>query len=366
VNGAILASFVPRLPELRDRIEVSTFVFGVFLTAAAVFGLVGSALASPLIERFGTRKALLGGGVLLVASLPILGFATQAVVFVIGLAMFQVFDVIVDVSMNLQGSWLNARRHAPIMNRLHGLWSLGTVIGGLLASRIAAAGVSLQVHLVAVAGVLLLALVFVGNGLLTEDENATDTDDEGARIRTTGSRTVLIALALAGGFAIAVEMASNDWAAFRMTDDFSTSSGFAALAFVAFTAGMTIGRFGGDSMQQRLGDDRLAAWAVGIATVGLATAALTPNRWIVLVGYAIGGIGVSTFFPRLYDQAAQMPGRSGAGLAALTAGSRVGLLAVPLVIGALANSSLSVGTASAIIVIPSALAFGLLSLRPVQ
>ena len=45
------------------------------------------------------------------------------------------FDVLVDVSMNMQASWLSARRHTPVMNRLHGLWSLGTVVGGRTGGR---------------------------------------------------------------------------------------------------------------------------------------------------------------------------------------------------------------------------------------
>jgi hypothetical protein len=75
----------------------------------------------------------------------------------------------------------------------------------------------------------------------------------------------------------------------------------------------------------------------------------------------LAGIGVSTFFPKLYDDAAQLPGKRGVGLAALTAGSRISGLVVPAVIGALASTSLSVGAATGIIVIPSALAFAVLT-----
>ena len=71
-------------------------------------------------------------------------------------------DGIVDVAMNLQGSWLSARRHAPVMNRLHGLWSLGAMAGGVVAAQAAALGVSLEVHLVTVAVLLATAVVFVG------------------------------------------------------------------------------------------------------------------------------------------------------------------------------------------------------------
>ena len=48
------------------------------------------------------------------------------------------FDIFIDVAMNVQGSALSARRHAPVMNRLHGLWSLGSVAGGVTTVVLAA------------------------------------------------------------------------------------------------------------------------------------------------------------------------------------------------------------------------------------
>lgn len=360
VNGVLFASFIPRLPEIRDRIDVSTGVLGVLMTTALVIGLAGSLISGQLLNRFGTRLTLMGGAALLVLILPLIGFATTPLMFVLALGLMAALDVVVDVSMNLQGSWLSARRHAPIMNRLHGLWSLGTVVGGLAAARLTASGVSLQTHLVGVSLVLSVAVVFVGRGLLRADEHV-----EEQAISPNGKavtdRLPLILLALGGAFAISVELVSNDWAAFRLADDFGASAGFAGLGFVAFTSGMTIGRFSGDALQLRLGHERLGSGSVIAATLGLAGAALIPNEYAVLASYVLAGIGVSTFFPKLYDDAAQLPGKRGAGLAALTAGSRVSGLLVPAVIGGLASTSLSVGTATGIIVIPSALAFAALT-----
>lgn len=358
VNGAIFASFIPRLPEIRDRLGVSVGVLGLLLTIGGVFGLAGSAVVAKLIDRHGTRTVMVGAAACLIACLPVLGFATSPIVFVIGLGLMAALDVIVDVAMNLQGSWLSARRHAPIMNRLHGLWSLGTVVGGLATVQLTAVGVSLQVHLIAVAIVLALALLFVGRGLLRVDEHREEAPTP-ALERGVGraKRLPLVLLALAGAFAIAVEIVSSDWAAFRLSDDFFTSAGFAGLGYVAFTSGMTLGRFGGDWVLQRIGPGRLNQWAVVAAAIGLAGSSLLPNRWLVLGAYLLAGVGISTFFPRLYDEAAQSPGKRGAGLGALTAGSRVSGLAVPALVGTMAGTSLSVGSATAIVVIPSVLAF---------
>jgi hypothetical protein len=74
--------------------------------------------------------------------LPIIGAARSPAVWLAGMFAYMFVDVLVDISMNLQGSWISARRHTPVMNRLHGVWSLGTFAGGLGAVAANAAGLS--------------------------------------------------------------------------------------------------------------------------------------------------------------------------------------------------------------------------------
>lgn len=371
VNGMLFASFVPRLPEIRDRIDIENDTLGRLLAIGALAGLLGSVLVGWLIERLGTRRLLMSAGMLLCASLSIIAVATVPAVLVIGLAAMSIFDVLVDSAMNLQGSWISGRRTAPVMNRLHGLWSLGTVVGGVGASQLAGIGVSLQVHLFVVAGLLLVAVVFVSAGLLRDDEHVdesaagapTSGTPGGGRVRTAWLRGPLMLFAILSAASIAMEMTSSDWAAFRLSDDFGASAGIAGLAYVAFTAGMTIGRFTGDAMTVKLGAQRVADGGIALSIVGLAMASFASTEWLVMVGYLLAGLGIATQFPKLYDDAAKHPGRAGAGLGALTAGSRVALLLTPIVVGTLASSRLSVGEATAVVTLTGAVAFLLLSRR---
>ncbi len=398
VNGAVFASFVPRLPEIRDRIDITLGTLGALLAVAGVVGLAGSASVGALISTFGSRRVMIWAAVGLTVSLAVVGLANTLPVLLIGLIGLATLDVLVDSAMNLQGSWISGRRTVPVMNRLHGLWSLGTVVGGLVASQVAGAGVSLQTHLLFVAVLMFAVVVFVGRGLLRRDEHATgvadpgsgsvpDTSDHagpigeprvGSRVdpgvgpssgadiadrRPNAGRFPLFLLAIAGGCSIAMEQTSSDWAAFRLTDDFAATAGVAGLAYVAFTVGMTTGRFGGDWAVARFGEQRVFRTAIVVTLVALAIASLAPNRWIVLAAYVVAGLGIATQFPKLYDDAARHPGRSGAGLGALTGGSKIALLATPVIVGSLAATSLSVGSATAIVTLPAAIGFVLISRR---
>src|SRR5205085_11363890 len=113
VNGAMSASFIARAPQIRDRIGVGLDEFGLLLTITAVFGLLGSLLAGRLVHAASTKRVLQAGAVAMVLSLTAIGAARSPGVWLIGMLIYVFADVLVDISMNLQGSWIGVRRHAP-------------------------------------------------------------------------------------------------------------------------------------------------------------------------------------------------------------------------------------------------------------
>jgi fucose permease len=365
-NGATYATIIPRLPEIRDQVGISIGTLGLVLTVASVASLIGSVFAGRVTARIGSRRVMIYGATLSIAFLPIIGFATSAVVLAIALFGLLFFDIFIDVAMNVQGSALSARRHTPVMNRLHGLWSLGTVAGGVLTVVLLRAGVSTEVQLTFVALALIASLLFVAPGLLHRDE-APELDEQAAAIegRTHLGRLDIAAMLLAvgGATAMAIEITNGDWSSFRLVDDLGASPGVAGLAFLAFTGGMTIGRLSGDWVQVRVGPVRLIRISTVVMAVGAVFAMLVPSVPVAIVGFLIGGLGTSVLFPQLYDRAARAPGPPGSGFAFMLVGQRGAGVVTPLIVGALANSSaFGVGQAMAIVVLPSILAMFLTTL----
>ncbi|WP_370327851.1 MFS transporter [Euzebya sp.] len=357
VNGAMTASFMARAPQFRDRIDVDVTQFGVLLTLAAVSGLVGSLLAGRVIHATSTRRVLRVGAVVMVASLVVIGAARSPAVWLIGMSTYMFVDVLVDISMNMQGSWISARRHTPVMNRLHGVWSLGTFAGGLGAVAANAADLTVAVHMAVVAGVMAVALVFVARNLLAVDEDAHADAPPPATTPAPTSAVARLApvvlLVLAGMFAVVAEVTGGDWSTFRLTDDLGAAAAVGSAAFVTYTVGMTAMRFGGDSLQVRLGATGLHRVSLGLAGTGFAIASLVDHEVAAIAGFLLVGLGVATFMPTLYDHAARLPGRRGAGLGAMTAGMRVSFLLAPAGIGWLAGTALSVGQAIAVLTLPA-------------
>lgn len=361
-NGTMTASFMARAPQIRDGIGVAVEAYGLLLTLAATIGILASLLAGRIIQRSSTRRLLYAGAFAMVVSLPIIGVANTPAVWLVGMFTYVFFDTLVDISMNLQGSWLSARRHAPVMNRLHGLWSIGTLAGGLGAVTANRLAMSPFAHLSIVAVVMTFVLTVAGPHLLPKDEEAYGGSATNAAVSAVQatlerrtSRVPIVLLVLAGMFAIVMEATGSDWATFRLADDFNASAALASGAFVAFTVGMTGMRFGGDFVQFSLGRMRLHRLSVGIAAAGFGVASLVDSAKLSIAGFMLVGVGVATFMPKLYDDAARLPGRPGAGLGSMTAGMRVASLVTPAAVGALAGTSLPVGAAIAIVALPAAI-----------
>lgn len=357
VNGAVAASYIPRLPEIRTEIDADLTTVGQILALSTLGGVLGSVFVGRATTKLGTKRTMLGGAVFVVMLLPLVALVAEPWHLLLVLFAIHAGDVLTDVAMNMQGSRLSARRAVPVMNRLHGMWSLGTVVGGLIAVAMVELDVGLGVHLVGAAVVLVAALLYVMPGLLPTDPPPDPARDRSRR----AAGKVVVAFGALGAAAILPEMINSDWAAFRMTDDLGTTESVAGLAYVAFTAGMVSGRFSGDSVAARVGSTNLLRAATVTAIAGTALATLLSSNWSVFIGLFVAGSGVSVMFPQLYDRAAHSP-NPGAALGALTAGIRVSLLAVPALVGALADTdSFTVGEAIAFVVIPASLAVLLLT-----
>ena len=172
VNGATFSSWVPRLPELQRELGISDGALGLTLVGMGLGGLASSAFSGWLVDRWGSRTMTVTTSAAMSLWLPILGLAPTAVLVFAALLVLGALDGLTDVAMNSQAVELQRRVHRSIITRFHAVWSAGAVVGGILASRAAAAGISLHVQLL-VTGVALAALTLAASHFLLPDRRRT-------------------------------------------------------------------------------------------------------------------------------------------------------------------------------------------------
>ena len=110
VNGLVYATIIPRYPEIRDRVDISTGGLGLVLTMGSIAGLVGSVLAGGVVARAGSRRSMVVAQSSAIVGLAMVGLAAHPAVLVVGLMAVLFFDVFADVAMNMQGSVLSGMK----------------------------------------------------------------------------------------------------------------------------------------------------------------------------------------------------------------------------------------------------------------
>lgn len=343
VNGAALANWMPRLSEVRDRMDVSNSGLGGALLGGGLGGFVGSLLVARLVRASRTKTIVIGGSVGMAALVPLIAVVPNPPLLLVVLLALGFTNVQVDVGVNAQGIMVQTRSSRPIMQRLHGAWSLGMVTGGGIGWMLSASGVPLGAHLIGASAVMVVATVWASTGLLDEDDpteavspSHVDADD-GLRGGVTGrllSTTVLIGVL---GFAVAVVESADEWSSVVMNDVFDAGpwKGAATSFFGAF---MLIGRLGGDHAVVAFGRERMFSFGMGLCAGGAALLAVAPGTAVALAAYSVWGLGVSVLFPQLYELAARLPGITAArGMGAMTLGQQLGFSFATGSLGALAD-----------------------------
>lgn len=336
VNGATFASWTPRLPEIRERLDVSDAALGLTLVGVGVGGLAASLVSGVLIDRRGSRTMTLFTSAGLSLLLPLIGFAPTALLVFTTLIAMGALDGLTDVAMNAQAIELQRRLKTSIITRFHALWSAGALVGGVVASRAAAAGLSLSGQLVVTSVVLIASTGAAARWLLADSASRVHQ----ATARTARSpRPVLVALFLVGTAVALAEAPTNDWAALLMADRFDLGAGTAALGFVAVAGGMLLGRLGGDHVTDRFGLEVTRRSGAGLAALGIVVAALVPAPAVAGAGLFVAGIGLSSLFPLLFRAASEITHGTHSGMAAFSSGARLGFLLAAPIVGAIATAS---------------------------
>ncbi len=329
INGAVFASWVPHIPEVKLRLGLSDGALGVALLAVALGAIVAMPLSGWLSSRWGSRRVtrLAAAGFCFVLPWPL--YAPNLPVLFSVLLLFGFFNSGMDVAMNAQGLSVERRWGKPILSSFHGLWSVGGLAGAGTAAGLIALGVGSRTHLLLFAALFLLAVQAAGQFLLPAQEDAANREPVFVKpIRALAGLGILALFALVG------EGAMADWTAVYLRTVLETDAGTAALGFAAFSLTMAAGRFAGDWLVERVGPRPVLRTGGMLVAVGLACGLAVSNPWAAIAGFGCVGLGLSNSVPILFSAAGRTPGVGpGLGIASVATMGYLGFLAGPPVIG---------------------------------
>ncbi|MBU2670378.1 MFS transporter [Actinoplanes bogorensis] len=308
--GLAISSWVTRTPDIRDLLGASTAEMGLVLFGLSAGSMIGILSSGRFVARIGTRPVVAAGILTTVASMPVVGVGAglhSPWLVTAGLFLFGLGMGCGEVAMNVEGADVERLIGRAVLPTMHGFFSLGTVAGAVIGMALTAARFPVPWHLVLVGllsvPVALLAIRIIppGNG---RSVPAT------VKTATPSSRTplwrdqillligvVVLAMALAEG-------AANDWLPLIMVDGHGLDAALGSLVYVAFSAAMTIGRFGGGWFLTRFGRATVLGASAVIGGVGLVLVVFVDNAFVAGAAVLLWGLGASLGFPVALSAAA--------------------------------------------------------------
>lgn len=342
--GIAIASWVSRLPAVRDGLDIRIDQVGILIFAVAAGSIAGLLFSSHIVARLGARRTILWGLIGTGLGVAIAGVGATvgpsfAVTFA-GLAIFGMCSGITDVAMNVSGAANERVLGRAIMPIFHAFFSFGTMIGAGAGALAELGSVPIVVHLGVVAAVILavgiVVVRFLQSEHVIEEEHAGEGANHGGTWRSRlaiwrDPRTLLIGVLVLG--AAFAEGSANDWLALAMVDGHGTTNAMGALVFGIFVTAMTAGRLGGVLLLDRFGRVPVLRASFLLAAAGLLVIIFVPNPVIATVGAIAWGLGSALGFPIGMSAAADDPKTAAARVSAVATIGYFAFLVGPPVIG---------------------------------
>lgn len=339
INGALIASVLPRLPAIKANLELSNAALGFGIAFGPAGALLASTVAGILVVRFGSGRLAFAASAVYGIALSLVGLAPVWAAFAGAMFLYGVCDGFADVAQNAHGLRVQRAYGRSVINGFHAWWSIGGVAGGATSAAAAALAIPLAVHLGVIGVILASAALVAGRWTLPgADPGRNDVSTTAA-----GRRLPILAVGGVAGLtllAAVVEDVPGSWGAVYLRDEVGTSAGLAALAFAVFTAGMTGGRLIADRAVDQWGHVNVVRTGGLIAALGLSAALLIGSPVAGLIGFGLVGIGASPAFPALFHAAGHRPGvRPADGVALVSLAARAGFLIAPPAVGLVADAT---------------------------
>jgi MFS family permease len=346
-NGALFTGLLPRYPEIKDQLGLSSTAFGLSVAAFSAGALLSGLTAARLMRRFGSARVAVGGSVLVAVFTLAAGVSTAPAGLAAALFAAGAADAVTDVAQNAHGLRVQRGYGRSIINSLHAVWSVGAIFGGVVGAAAIALGIPRGVQLAGSGVVFATACVLSYRFLLPGPDHDVRLTGEPAKRSGPTSKTyaMLVALAVLAIAGAAVEDAGSSWATLYLRDELAAPAAIAAFGYIALVGFQFLGRLLGDRLVDRFGERAVVRCGGLLVAGGMGTALALPGVPATIGGFAAAGFGVAAVVPAAFHCADGVPGLSpGTGLTLVTWLMRVGFLVSPAVVGAVSDAtSLRVG-----------------------
>ena len=302
--GFSTAAWAPLIPYAQQRLLLNHADFGLLLLCAGIGSMLAMPLAGRLANALGCRTVL---AVILSAFLfilPALAYSPNHLMMAISLFFFGASAGALGVTVNIQAAQIEKKLGKSLMSGFHGVCSLGGLAGVLGMTMLMGFGLAPLTGAVIVSAILLLIALFaVPLSLGAELKTAVEETSSEQSVKKAVPTWAILGIGLICFVAFLSEGAAMDWSGIYLATEFSLPAAQTGLAYSFFAGLMVLGRFSGHLIIQQFGEKNTILLSALLAATGLLTVVFAPVWQVVLVGYAILGLGSANIVPLMFSRA---------------------------------------------------------------
>ncbi|WP_343048151.1 MFS transporter [Cellulomonas humilata] len=355
--GITFSSWLARIPTVRDLLDLSTSELGVLLLIGSVGALLTVTFSGMVVQRFGSRVAVVASTVVLAVALVLMGAGPSVgSVALLGLGIFLngVAVALGNVPLNVESARVERAMGRTVIPQFHAAFSIGAVAGSALGATASHLGISVAVQFTAVAVLAVVWRLASLRGLVLPDAPGdrprtpsrlvTGAVTMGRRRRIATAldswrepRTLLIGVVVMA--AALSEGSANDWLSLAVVDGFDQTEAVGGAMLGVFVGAMTLVRLLGTRLIDRFGRVAVLRVSGSVSIVGLLLFGFAPSFLLAGVGIVLWGFGAALAVPVGIAAASDDPMRAAGRVAVVSAFASVASIAAPPLLGIAAAST---------------------------
>jgi len=331
--GMAHSSWAPLVPYAKARVHANDQHFGLLLLCFGAGSILSMPTMGALASRYGCKRLTQFSAGAIFLGLVAVSVAPSSTLLALSLFLFGASIGAIDVVMNVQASLVERHSGENLMSGFHGLYSVGGFAGALVMSGLLWLNTPAGAAALIIVFLLSVLLLLAHPGLLPYGDHQQERTK-----RFIWPDNYVLFLAVLAFIMMLAEGSMLDWSAVFLVDKAGMIEKNAGIGFTAFSIAMTISRFGGNIVIQRIGRRWTITAGALVAASGFFLVTLLANPAGSVFGFAMIGLGAANVVPLIFSLASESRGALGSNISFVSTLGYTGILTGPAVIGFVAHS----------------------------
>lgn len=332
MSGFSFATWASRIPTIKLAFGFNDAELGSVLLAMPIGSLIGLPITGWLVSKYNSRIPLSVGYGLNCLAMAFIGFTHNTVSLVAAVVLFAFTSRIFNISMNTQAITVQKLFDKKINGSFHGFWSTGGIAGVAFSTLLLSLNVSIQLHFLMVAGVMLLITIYAYKFLLSGDRS-----ESGNKIILGKPDPYILCLGLVAFFSAICEGGMFDWSGIYFQQVLNLR--IFTYGYLIFMMFMASSRFLSDIIIGKIGMSGTYIMSALFIISGISMAVIVPQFWTAMIGFSLVGFGTASVIPMSYSMAGNSKKYSaGMAISIVATYYITGMLLGPPLIGYLAHA----------------------------